>query len=262
MGNATLAHYIAVPSRPGDSPRRPGSVSRQFVGILAKRPRWPGYLTRRAEFPLTNADQLRLNLIAGLTSSPPQAADRLVPADAAARIEPTVTQPFDAIEEHVGSVYRYALRLTRRPDLAEDLTQETLLRGLRSWQKLRDQRAAKIWLLRIATNLWTDQLRNGRFHPAALDTEPACPRPLPAVVSDGRENVQLALAVMDELPPRQRQVLYLATCENMAHGEVATVLGLNESAVKANLSLARKEMRVRLKDLYEQVCGRQPSERR
>jgi DNA-directed RNA polymerase specialized sigma24 family protein len=81
-------------------------------------------------------------------------------------------------------------------------------------------------------------------------------------VSDGRENVELALAVMDELPPRQRQVLYLITRENMAHGEVATVLGLNESAVKANLSLARKEMRMRLKDVYEQVCGRQPSERR
>jgi RNA polymerase sigma-70 factor (ECF subfamily) len=82
------------------------------------------------------------------------------------------------------------------------------------------------------------------------------------MVRDVRENVQLALAVMDELPPRQRQVLYLVTCENMAHEEVATVLGLNESAVKANLSLARKEMRVRLKDVYEQVCGRQPSERR
>ena len=211
---------------------------------------------------MTNADQLRLNLIAGLTRSPPQAADRLVPTDAAARIEPTVTQPFDAIEEHLGSVYGYALRLTGRPDLAEDLTQETLLRGWRSWQKLRDHRARRVWLFRIATNLWTDQLRRGRTCPKALDTEPACSRPLPATVSDERENVRMALAAMDELPPRQRQVLYLVTCENMAHGEVATILGINESAVKANLSLARKEMRVRLKDVYEQVCGRQPSERR
>jgi RNA polymerase sigma-70 factor, ECF subfamily len=236
-----------------------GSVSRQFVAFWPGR---PGYLTRLAEIPLTNADQLRLNLIAGLTSSPPQAADRLVPTDAAARIEPTVTQSFDAIEEHVGSVYGYALRLTRRPDLAEDLTQETLLRGWRSWQKLRDHRAMRVWLFRIATNLWTDQLRRGRLCPKALDTEPACPRPLPATVSDERENVQMVLAAMDELPPRQRQVLYLVTCENMAHGDVATILGIGDSAVKANLSLARKEMRVRLKDVYEQVCGRQTSERR
>jgi RNA polymerase sigma-70 factor (ECF subfamily) len=211
--------------------------------------------------PLTNADQLRLNLIAGLTNSPQPAADRLVPADAAARIEPTVTQPFDAIEEHVGSVYRYALRLTRRPDLAEDLTQETLLRGWRSRQKLRDDRALRVWLFRIATNLWTDQLRRGRFCPEALDTEPTCPRILPEAASDERENVRLTLAAMDELPPRQRQVLYLVTCENMAHAEVATILEINEAAVKANLSLARKEMRQKLKDIYEAVCSRQTSER-
>src|SRR5262249_805632 len=120
----------------------------------------------------------------------------------------------------------------------------------------------RVWLLRIATNLWTDQLRRGRFRPTALDTEPICPRPSVTVASDDRENVRMALAAMDDLPPRQRQVLYLATCENMARSDVATVLGISESAVKANLSLARKEMRQRLKEVYEQVCGRQPSERR
>jgi RNA polymerase sigma-70 factor (ECF subfamily) len=210
---------------------------------------------------LTNADQLRLNLIAGLTTSPQQAADRLVPADAAARIEPTVKQPFEAIEEHVGSVYRYALRLTRQPDLAEDLTQETFLRGWRSRQRLRDQRAVRVWLFRIATNLWTDQIRRGRFRPETLETEPICPRPLPAAASDERENVRMALAAMDELPPRQRQVLYLVTCENMAHADVATILEITDAAVKANLSLARKELRLRLKDIYEAMCGRQTSER-
>jgi RNA polymerase sigma-70 factor, ECF subfamily len=229
----------------------------RFLGTW---PGWPVYLNPLAEFPLTNVDQLRLNLIAGLTNSPQQAADRLVPTDAASRIEPTVKQPFDAIEEHVGSVYRYALRLTRRPDLADDLTQETLLRGWRNRQKLRDERAARVWLFRIATNLWTDQLRRGRFCPEALDTEPACPRPLPAAASDERENVRMALAAMDKLPPRQRQVLYLVTCENLGHGEVATILGIGDSAVKANLSLARKEMRLRLKEIYEAVCGCQPSE--
>jgi RNA polymerase sigma-70 factor (ECF subfamily) len=172
-----------------------------------------------------------------------------------------VTHPFDAIEEHVGSVYRYALRLTRRPDLAEDLTQETLLRGWRSRQKLRDDRAARVWLFRIATNLWTDQIRRGQLRPEPFDTELPCPRPLPAAAIDERENVRMALAAMDELPPRQRQVLYLVSCENMTNSEVAMILGINESAVKANLSLARKEMRQKLKDLYEAVCGRHASER-
>jgi RNA polymerase sigma-70 factor (ECF subfamily) len=262
MGNALLAITRVACSREASivkSRVKNSIASREHAGwarparAAAKRTCHPGL----EEFPLTKADHIRLNLIAGLTSSPQRAADRFVPADEATRIEPTVTQPFDAIEEHVGSVYRYALRLTRRPDLAEDLTQETLLRAWRNRQHLRDQRVTRVWLFKIATNLWTDQLRRVRFRPVTLHSEPACPRPLPASASDERENVRIALAAMDELPSRQRQVLYLVTCENMAHGEVATILGINESAVKANLSLARKDMRLRLKDIYEAVCGRQ-----
>jgi RNA polymerase sigma-70 factor (ECF subfamily) len=209
---------------------------------------------------LTSADSIRLKLIAGLASSPKRAADDLVPAAAAARIEPAVTQPFDAIEEHVGSVYRYALRLVGRTDLAEDLTQETMLRGWRARRKLRDHRAARVWLLRIATNLWTDQLRRKQLQPVLLESDPPCPRPLPMAAIDERESVRLVLAAMDELPPRQRQVLYLVSCENMNQREVATILRTSEPAVKANLSLARKEMRRRLKDVYESVCRRRATE--
>jgi RNA polymerase sigma-70 factor (ECF subfamily) len=190
---------------------------------------------------LTSADTLRLWLIAKST------------ATAAARTEPPVTLP---LEEHVEAVYRYALRLTRRPDLAEDVTQETLLRGWRNQYKLREPRAARLWLLRIVTNIWTDHLRKSNAQPNRLAVDPPCPRPLPTQACEHRENVRLALAAMDELPPRQRHVLYLITCEQLSHGEVAKVLGISLAAVKSNLSFARKEMRLRLKDVYESVCTR------
>jgi DNA-directed RNA polymerase specialized sigma24 family protein len=51
-------------------------------------------------------------------------------------------------------------------------------------------------------------------------------------------------------------VLYLISCEELSQSEVADVLGISLAAVKANLSLARKEMRLRLKDVYESVCAR------
>jgi RNA polymerase sigma factor (sigma-70 family) len=70
------------------------------------------------------------------------------------------------------------------------------------------------------------------------------------------ENVKLALTAMDQLPARQRQVLYLTTCEGLSLAETAEVLAIAVPAVKANLSLARKEMRRRLNDIYVQVCRR------
>jgi len=187
----------------------------------------------------------------------PSPARELSPDALAARTEPTVMQPpFEAVEEHLGMVYRYALRLAGRADAAEDLAQETLLRAWRSRRKLRDAQSARVWLLRIATNLWTDHLRQAKFRPRVLDCEPPCPRLSPVDATDERENVRRALAAMDQLPPRQRQVLYLVTCEGLSHGETADVLGIGLAAVKSNLSLARKEMRRRLSELYDEVCGR------
>jgi RNA polymerase sigma-70 factor, ECF subfamily len=202
---------------------------------------------------LTSADSLRLWLVAKPEGDRTRPAESDSPANAAARIEPTVTLP---LEQHVETVYRYALRLAGRRDLAEDIAQETLLRGWRNQSKLRDRRTARVWLLRIATNVWNDHLRKTRFQPCTLEAEPPCPRRSPGDASDERENVRLAFAAMDELPPRQRQVLYLVTCEELSHAEVAEVLEIEVAAVKSNLSLARKEMRRRLKEVYESVCAR------
>ncbi|MFO0788882.1 MAG: RNA polymerase sigma factor [Pirellulales bacterium] len=203
---------------------------------------------------MTEAEAIRLSLLA-------RAAERLAPASTVTR-EPSVKpKEFDTIEEHVGGVYRYALRLTRDRDRADDLAQETVLRAWRDRDRLREPRAARVWLLRIATNLWNDELRRAKFRMETLFEEPPCGRAIAPAASDERESVRVALAAMDELPARQRQVLYLATCEEMTTSEVAEVLEISEPAVKANLSLARKAMRRRLKDLYEEVCGRRPCNR-
>jgi RNA polymerase sigma-70 factor (ECF subfamily) len=159
-----------------------------------------------------------------------------------------------SLEEHVDAVYRYALRLTRRADLAEDVAQETLLRAWKSRDRLRDCRAARSWLLRITTNVWNDQLRKNWADPAVLESEPPCSRRPAAQVFSEREDVRLALAAMDQLPDRQRQVLYLITCEQLSHEEVAEVLEIGVAAVKSNLCVARKAMRTRLKTVYESVC--------
>jgi len=125
---------------------------------------------------------------------------------------------------------------------------------------LREPLAARVWLLRIVTNVWNDYLRQKNFRPQALEGEVVCPRPTAIVRTGHAEHVGMALAAMDELPPRQRQVLYLTTCEGLSQAEVADVLDIGTEAVKSNLSLARREMRRRLKDVYEDVCGREVRE--
>lgn len=54
---------------------------------------------------------------------------------------------------------------------------------------------------------------------------------------------------MDQLPPRQRQVLHLHAIEELSLAEIAEVLDIGSEAVKASLSLARKRIRRKLSDV-------------
>jgi len=160
----------------------------------------------------------------------------------------------DLLAPHADAVYRYALRLTRNAAAAQDLVQETLLRGWRSRGKLRSAEAARVWLLRIATNLHRDQCRMAR------QIEPIVAEPVdraPPLVGklDRQECVERALAALDELPPRQRQVMHLITIEQLSHDEAAEVIGITAEALKSSLSQARRQMRERLKDIYDELRG-------
>jgi RNA polymerase sigma-70 factor (ECF subfamily) len=105
-----------------------------------------------------------------------------------------------------------------------------------------------VWLFQITANLWRDQLRRRRRHAKWQKS----PRAIvvvaeirPDVIAQERDEVARAVAAMDELPVKQRQVLYLRACEGLSIDEIAAVLEVTPGSVKSNLSLARKTMRRR-----------------
>jgi RNA polymerase sigma-70 factor (ECF subfamily) len=153
----------------------------------------------------------------------------------------------DLLSQYAPRVYRFALRLTRNRATAEDLAQEALLRAWRDRDRLRNPQAARGWLFQIAANLWRDRLRrrSSGEEELAAPAEVVCPQ-RPLVELEERELVAHALAALDELPARQREVLYLHACEGMSIAEVAAVVDSTPDAVKASLCLARKRMRAQL----------------
>lgn len=91
-------------------------------------------------------------------------------AQTASPPQPPITSLLDA---HGDALYGYCLHLARHEADAQDLLQETLIRALRGYARMRDPDRARSWLFTIATNAWRDQQRARGRRPAtvALDLD-------------------------------------------------------------------------------------------
>jgi RNA polymerase sigma-70 factor (ECF subfamily) len=72
---------------------------------------------------------------------------------------PTESLPRQWLEHHGNALYAYAIRRVRRPEVAEDLLQETLLAGLAGWNQFENRAAVRTWLIGILRNKIADHLR-------------------------------------------------------------------------------------------------------
>ena len=146
----------------------------------------------------------------------------------------------DALEElyliHFDRIYSYLhLTVGNRHD-AEDLTTQTFLRMLESIGRFRWRSAPfSAWLFRIAHNLSMDHFRSSRRSQPTEDVpEPAGAEERSAedeaFQSIGRRSM---LEMIEGLSDEQRQVLTLKFVFNFTNGDVATILGKTEGAVKS-----------------------------
>jgi RNA polymerase sigma-70 factor (ECF subfamily) len=135
------------------------------------------------------------------------------------------------------------------------MTQEALLRAWRKRFFLKNEAARRAWLFRIATNLYRDHCR--RLHRVRHSgTEiPFNRSPSPEQSAVDRELQDHVFAAMNELPERQREVMHLRVVEQLSPREIAAILGIDASAVRASLAAARKRLRAQLKYLIAESSG-------
>jgi RNA polymerase sigma-70 factor (ECF subfamily) len=147
---------------------------------------------------------------------------------------------------------------------AEDLVQETYLRGWRAYQAFEERAALRTWLYRIATTACLRALENRarRVLPAGLGAASVDPdadldsngstyqwlEPLPDSLTPetavtARQSVRLAVVTaMQELPARQRAVLILRDVVQFSAAEVAELLETTPTAVNSALHRARAHL--------------------
>ena len=165
---------------------------------------------------------------------------------------------------HVDALYGTAMRLTRNPDSAEDLVQETLLKAFKHYESLRPDSNLKAWLTRVLTNTFINQYRRKQVrHRSQEIHDPdwmnervssnwahnAAKRPGQQVVDRFvRDKLNEAVA---QLPEAYRQVLMLTDVEELAYKEVAEILDIPIGTVMSRLHRARRKLRVLLSEFAQ-----------
>ena len=146
-------------------------------------------------------------------------------------------------EQTARPVWVYLARMTGDDRLADDLLQETYYRFLRTRAEFESDDHRRNYLYRIATNLAYDHRRRPHREEAILD-ESHANGPLARQADVGERavlRVDLRRA-MDRLKPRERSMLWLAYAQGFSHEEIAKVLGLRTSSLKALLHRARRRL--------------------
>jgi RNA polymerase sigma-70 factor (ECF subfamily) len=148
----------------------------------------------------------------------------------------------DEVQPFRPLLHAYCLKLTRRIWDAEDLAQETLVRGFQRLACHHDPIAnARAYLLRIATHTWIDWLRR-RDTEARLAPEAAAD-PVVAAPASAGELRDAGRALLQRLAPREQAAVVLKDLFDMSLEEVAVVLETSVGAVKAALHRGRQRLR-------------------
>jgi RNA polymerase sigma factor (sigma-70 family) len=145
-------------------------------------------------------------------------------------------------------LFSVAYRLLGQASDAEDAVQEAWLRYAAHANDVRDPRA---WLLRTVSRLSLDQLSSAHSRRECY-IGPWLPEPVltgaemvedPLELVERRELLSLgALAMLERLSAPERAVLVLREALDLSHAEIATAIGVNESASRQLLSRARRRI--------------------
>jgi RNA polymerase sigma-70 factor (ECF subfamily) len=163
----------------------------------------------------------------------------------------------ELVELYQGQVFSVVLRMVRRREDAEDLTQETFVRMFRALDRYDPQRPFAAWLFTIASRLAIDHIRRRKVSPISLtqrepgsgeeyDIEVPDPGPTPDEVTSRTEEERRTEELIRSLPPHYRIVVMLRHQRDLAYEEIAEALHLPLGTVKARIHRAREILKGKL----------------
>lgn len=152
------------------------------------------------------------------------------------------------------ALYRVAFYILEDDADARDVVQDTFVKLWNSRDTLSSVTNPQAFAIRVLRNLCLDRVRAAKRHrmesveairESGVDVRGDAPPP----DRIDRETLSHVLKMIEELPPKQRDVLKMRVFEDKEYEEISRLTGMSQINVRVNLSMARKTLRNRLNQL-------------
>ncbi|MDU0355521.1 sigma-70 family RNA polymerase sigma factor [Paraglaciecola aquimarina] len=139
-----------------------------------------------------------------------------------------------------GDIYRYAYWLVKDKAVAEDIVQETFLRAWKSLDSLKDEKAAKSWLITILRRENARRFERKQFDLVDIDDVSIEDDILSNEVQIEHRELR---KIMSSLSEEYREPLMLQIVLGYSGDEIAAQLDLNKNTVMTRLFRARNQVK-------------------
>ena len=148
----------------------------------------------------------------------------------------------EVYHEYAKGVYKYLLSLCHDGDTAEELTQETFYRAVKSIKNYDGSCKMFVWLCQIAKHVWYKELEKRKKHGYLIEEDFADGSSMEenAVLAEEKMKMFKALHELDE---RTRETVYLRLTGEFSFREIGEILGMDETC--ARVTFYRGKVKIR-----------------
>ncbi len=148
-------------------------------------------------------------------------------------------------EEYFETVYKYLFCLTHNGDIAEELTQETFYRAVKSINSYKGECKISVWLCQIAKNLWYDECKKNKkiakVSEEYIENIESNETAEENVISnDEKMKLYQKMQILDE---KTREVIYLRITGELSFKEIGIIMNQTENWARVTFYRGKNKLK-------------------
>ena len=156
------------------------------------------------------------------------------------------------VKKYQRMVYFLALKVVGNHYDADEVAQKTFLSVYKNLTRFEGRSSLKTWIFRIAMNFSKNLIRDrGRREGEEITERMAAEENSMEEKIETHQRRQIVKEAMENLPPRQKEVLQMRAFGQLSFAEIAQAIGISTSAAKVNYHYAVKALKSLLANFGE-----------